>query len=317
MSIIENNITIIGSGAWGTALGIIFSQKFNVNIITRSEEIQAEINNSHTNSKYLPTVTLPQNLKCFLWDEYIAEIGKETINTLVIVVPSQGLISTIEKIANSKIKFNKMLIATKGLDYDSNDFFSNVIIKKFNYKPAFLSGPNFAGEIARKLPAAGVVASEDYDLAVKIAEEISCNFYQAIPSNDYITIQLSGGFKNILAIYSGYIIGRRLGDNYRAVACTDAISEFTNLVTYFGGNVSSVYSLSCLGDIMLSCFSAQSRNFQYGNNLGRKIMSDSIGLVEGVLAAKTMAKMTSNIIDNYPLLKEILTLILKEDKQVL
>lgn len=247
------HVTILGAGAWGTTLAKILGEKdIQVSLWTRRPELAKAINATHQNPDYLPGITLPPSI--------IATTDLKLTDLIIYAVPSKffEMANQLKALKNCP----PILIATKGLiDHNKSlfldDYFGTI-------DTAILSGPNLALEIAQTRPAAAVVASQNIELAKDIQTLLNCPYFRTYTSTDSRGVALGGILKNIIAIASGILDGLELGDNAKAAMLARALHEMQLLGVALGGDTATFYGLSGLGDLIATCNSTQSRNWQVG-----------------------------------------------------
>ncbi|MDX2049555.1 MAG: NAD(P)H-dependent glycerol-3-phosphate dehydrogenase [Rickettsiaceae bacterium] len=302
-----NKILIVGAGSWGTALGVAFAKNNKVHFFTNDEQKISIINSAHKFPNF-PFAEKSDNIsasnKLIDGCEYI-----------ILAIPSDILVDfTKNNYEFLKAKKN-IIIASKGLNHKEPEFLSS-FFEKININPFFLYGPNFADEIAKGLNAACNIAAKDFDAAQKVAKILTTKDLNILAARDYITIQICGCYKNILSIYCGYIHEKGLGINFRAKTCVDAIVEIMNICEEFGASGREVISYAGIGDIMISCFSNKSRNFQFGANIARGEQNHPENLAEGVNSAKSLYVMTKNFANKPVILEKIYNLIIEYEASI-
>jgi glycerol-3-phosphate dehydrogenase (NAD(P)+) len=276
---------VLGAGSWGTALAMILSQHFkDVVLIGRSVEQAEEINTFHTNTRYLPKVKLPENIRCStdLTESKSAEI-------ILFVVPTSSTRETALKLAEIGIPSSIPLIScAKGIERGTGTRMSNIIFETLPNNPiAVISGPNHAEEVAENLATCTVVGSIDQSLNCQLQEMLSTPFFRTYTSQDVAGMELGGALKNVFAIAAGIASGMGLGDNAIAALVTRGLAEMTRLGIALGGQPDTFIGLSGVGDLMTTCYSPHSRNNRVGKALGQgmslKEACDRLGMVaEGV-----------------------------------
>ena len=259
--------TIVGGGAWGTALA---SQCVRAGLPVRfwvlEPEVAEGVNERHENSKYLPGATLPDALRatCRL-DEAVAEA-----EAVLVVVPSEfcrGIYRQIQRCAPPKAI---LISATKGLEIDTLQRMSEVAAAEAPGHPvAALSGPSFALEVARALPTAVVVASKDHGAAEAVQKPLSSRSFRVYSSEDVVGVELAGALKNIIAIAAGIVDGLGYGHNTEAALITRGLAEIARLAVAEGARPDTLAGLAGLGDLVLTCTGGLSRNRTVGARLGQ------------------------------------------------
>ena len=226
-------IAVIGSGSWGTSLALIAHRAgHRVNIISRNQAVINEISNSHTNQKYLPEISLPIDLVATSTNEINADI-------LLLVVPVQEVRAICKKLLLSKNTI--IVICSKGIEQESAKLMSEVVEEILPNNPiAILSGPNFALPIAQNLPAITSIAARDINLAKKLAEALASSNFRIYPNDDIIGTQIFAAAKNVLAIATGIVMGKELGENAKAAIFSRGIYEINALNSAKGGKAETL-----------------------------------------------------------------------------
>ncbi len=281
-----NHLGIIGGGAWGTALGLALRRSGRqVSLWARDPDVVATINARHENPDYLPAIPLDHALHA---THNLAEMS--ACDALLLVTPAQHLREIASKLTNIKPQ-TPLIICSKGIEQGSLALMSEVIAATQPQQPvAVLSGPTFAAEVARGLPTAVTLAIKDQELGKHLALALGNRSMRPYLSDDIVGTQIGGAIKNVLAVACGIVEGRGIGDNGRAAIITRGLSELTRLGRALGGKMETFMGLSGLGDLVLTCTGAQSRNMSLGYALGQgrslaEIMSERRSVAEGVYTA--------------------------------
>src|SRR5690348_12159941 len=287
-------LAIIGGGAWGTALAMVARRAGSLpKLWARDPGIVATINRSHQNPLFLPGVMLDPAITATT-DIAFATDGAEAA---LLVVPSQFLRGVIEVLASHLRRALPVLLCVKGIETSSLKMMSEVAAEILPASPsAVLSGPTFAAEVARELPTAVTIASGDASLGRAFIEALGSSRFRPYLSPDPVGAEIGGAVKNVLAIACGIVGGRNLGDNARASLITRGLAEMIRLGIAKGGRAETFRGLSGLGDLVLTCSSAQSRNYGLGLALGRGLaLADALrgsrSVVEGVATAASIARL--------------------------
>lgn len=284
------SISVIGAGGWGTALAQLLATRGHPVTIWAHEEAQVdEINARHTNCQFLPGVDLARGIGA---TADMAEAARADL--LIVVPPSQFLKGVAEKLSSAGVRPGvPLLCCTKGLEHHTGRLMTQVLSSFFPANPvAALSGPNHAEEVARGTPAAAVVAADEHALAMMLAKFFCTGGFRAYSSDDVAGVELGGALKNIYAIAAGISDGLGLGDNAKAALVTRSLAEIVRLGTKLGGRPETFHGLSGLGDLIVTCFSAHSRNRGVGERLGRgetleAIQKSMVMVAEGVPTARS------------------------------
>jgi glycerol-3-phosphate dehydrogenase (NAD(P)+) len=291
-------LAIIGGGAWGTALAMVARRAGSLpKLWARDPGIVATINQSHQNPLFLPGVMLDPAITATT-DMAFATEGAEAA---LLVVPSQFLRGVIAVLASHLRRALPVLLCVKGIETSSLKMMSEVAAEILPASPsAVLSGPTFAAEVARELPTAVTIASGDASLGLAFIEALGSSRFRPYLSPDPVGAEIGGAVKNVLAIACGIVVGRDLGDNARASLITRGLAEMIRLGVAKGGRAETFRGLSGLGDLVLTCSSAQSRNYGLGLALGRgrdleTTLAGSRSVVEGVATAASIARVAERL----------------------
>ena len=249
-------IGILGGGVWGSALARILSQH-KVIIYARDENIVKSINEHKINPK----------LKYSSFNENVSATSSLSdfteVTFLFIALPAQKIRKVFKELKINKIK--NIILCSKGIEISSSKFLTEVINELTNYKTiSVLSGPSFSSEVSQNLPTAVTLATEkkkDFD---KISELITSKNFRMYYSPDLIGTQIGGALKNIYAIASGIAEGLNLGENAKSALISRSFVEMTRFAEKFKANKNTLFGLSGLGDLILTCGSHSSRNTQFG-----------------------------------------------------
>jgi glycerol-3-phosphate dehydrogenase (NAD(P)+) len=283
-------IGIIGGGAWGTALAVTARRAGrDVILWAREAEVVAAINERHENPLFLPGIAV---------DPAIAATGELAVaaaaDAVLLVVPAQHLREIAAALAPSLRPGAAVVICAKGVEAATGALMSEVAAALLpGATLAVLSGPTFAGEVARGLPTAVTLATADQAVGRAIIAALGTRSFRPYLSDDVVGAEIGGAVKNVLAIACGIVAGRRLGDNARAALITRGLAEMVRLARVKGGRAETLMGLSGLGDLTLTCTGVQSRNHSLGFALGEgKSLSEILGprrsIAEGVSSAAAL-----------------------------
>ncbi len=264
----RTGFTVLGAGSWGTALAAQLARAGHaVTLWARDPEHVARMAASHTNPRYLPDVALPPTLTFEADLELAVQAGRD----LLVCVPSAHFSGLVQRITPLLSAQQRLLWATKGLEPDSRRLLHEVVAEAVGASrpTAVLSGPTFAGEVARGMATAVTIASHHADYAAELAHAFSDQYFRAYTSDDMVGVQLGGAVKNVLAIAAGVADGLGLGANSRAALVTRGLAEMMRLGERMGGQATTFMGLAGLGDLVLTCTDDQSRNRRFGLALGR------------------------------------------------
>ena len=264
-------IAILGAGSWGTALALVLlrSRKpHRVCLWARRPELAETLSKTRANADYLPGFELPLQLE--ITGDLAGAVKEAEI--VLGVMPSQHA-RGIYTSALPHLRTDAAIVsATKGLDSPTLERMTQMIAAvaapRFPVRVAALSGPSFAREVARGDPTAVVVASEDEALGAEIQEEFAGPTFRLYTNADVTGVELGGAVKNVIAIAAGVCAGLGLGYNSRAALITRGLAEMTRLGCALGGRRETLAGLAGLGDLVLTCTGALSRNRSVGVALG-------------------------------------------------
>ena len=266
------SVGIIGSGSWSLALSKILSIS-NITIKARNIDRAKEI---FSQNKKLSIINCFKTLK--------------KNDVIFLASPSQSIRSVLREMPkNTKSKF---VICSKGVEKKTNMLMSQILEEFFpNNDFAVLSGPNFSFEVIKGLPTASVISSKNSRFAKYISQMIIQDKFRTYFNNDIVGTQIGGAMKNVIAIASGFIIGRRLGLNANASIITRGLSEIIQLGVQMGAKKQTFYGLSGIGDLTLTCSSLKSRNTKLGYLLAQKKQENFDEVVEGVESCESICKL--------------------------
>lgn len=300
-------VSVIGAGGWGTALALLLAKRdIKVPLWGHDPAHVAAMTADRVNAKYLPGVELPAGI---LPTTDLAECAAAGV--IVIAVPSKHLAVVTGQLAAAGAGKATFVSCTKGIEQEHGLLMSEVIADQIPEATiTVLSGPNLAGEIGRGLPAAGVIGGDDQSAMARVQALFEGTGFRAYTSGDVRGIQLGGALKNVFAIAAGVSDGLGLGENARAGLVTRALAEMTRLGMAMGGHRETFRGLSGIGDLMLTCFSPQSRNHQVGFRLGRGETRDQISssmtmVAEGVPTATSAEACARRLGVETPIIDEV------------
>ena len=283
------SLAVLGAGSWGTALAIQLARNGSQVALWGHDpaEIDALLRDGE-NRHYLPGIALPDGLQPSADLEHCVRNADEVL----VVVPSHAFAEVVSRVATIRPGLKTLSWATKGFDPNSGELLSHVAtIQLPDCDLAVVSGPTFAGEVARGLPTAITVASNNPMHAERVAGYLHGQNFRAYTSEDLVGVQVGGASKNVMAIAAGISDGLGFGANARAALITRGLHEITQLGLALGGRPDTFMGLAGLGDLALTCTDDQSRNRRMGLALARGLdiaaAREEIGQeVEGVGTAR-------------------------------
>lgn len=298
-----SRVTVLGAGAWGTALAIQLSRcGTETRLWAHRPEHVGKLERARENERYLPGVRFPDELVM----EATLKRALVDADYAFLVVPSKAFRATLEAI--EPLSSAPVFWATKGLDPDSGRPLherAQAILGEAR-GIGVLSGPSFAREVAIGLPTAVTVAASDMALARRFATLLHSSSFRAYVSTDLTGVELGGAAKNVIAIAAGIADGLGLGANARAGLITRGLAELRRLGKALGARAATLTGLSGLGDLVLSATDDQSRNRRFGLSLGRGTPLDEAresigGSVEGIPAARAITRLARDVVVELPI----------------
>jgi glycerol-3-phosphate dehydrogenase (NAD(P)+) len=260
-------ITVLGGGAWGTALAAHSARAgLPVRLWIREPDVADAVSERRENPAYLPGVELPAGLRATpRMEEALSDA-----EAVLVVAPSEycrGIYREAGRLAPGGAVF---VSATKGLEIGTLARMSEVAAAEAPGRPvAVLSGPSFALEVARALPTAVVVAATDHAVAERVQRPLATRTFRVYSSEDVVGVELAGALKNVIAIAAGIVDGLGFGHNTVAALVTRGLAEITRLAVTLGARPDTLAGLAGLGDLVLTCTGGLSRNRTVGQRLGR------------------------------------------------
>lgn len=258
-------ISIIGSGSWGVALAIHLANNGNIVKMWSFTEEEANIINNERKCKFLPQVTIPNNILCTTDIKFAIE----DTEILLIVTPSKFVRETIKKF-KQYLTNQQIIICSKGFEESTLYTLDEVVEEELpNFKIGGLSGPSHAEEVSIGVPTALVIASKHDEILQNVQESFMNSSLRIYTSYDLKGTELGGALKNIIAFCAGIITGLNLGDNTFAALLTRGLSEIAKLSVKMGADEKTIYGLTGLGDLIVTCLSDHSRNRRAGILIGQ------------------------------------------------
>jgi glycerol-3-phosphate dehydrogenase (NAD(P)+) len=285
-----SRIAILGGGSWGTGLAVVLSnsrRKHQIRQWVRDAELADAIEAGRENRKYLPGLAIPGCVQaCKKLEQALHEA-----ETVICAVPSAHMRSVLAQALPAVPRDASIVSATKGLEPATHLRMSQVVAQVLNVRfvprVAVLSGPSFALEAAAGQPTAVALASEDAALAACLQEEFSGPTFRLYTNNDLLGVEIAGAMKNVMAIAAGACQGLGLGANSLAALITRGLAEMKRLAVTLGGKPETLSGLAGMGDLILTCYGALSRNRRVGFELGQgrsleEILAGMTMVAEGV-----------------------------------
>jgi len=300
-------LAVLGAGAWGTAISISLAKRHAVTLWARDAQLARTIAATRTNQRYLPGFTIPDAIA--VTAELAAAL--EACDVILVATTTAGLRLTLRRLAAAG-NTAPLVWLCKGFETESAQLPHQIAASELPpaLPRAVLSGPSFAAEIARGLPAALTLASHDPEFAARVARELHANALRIYSSDDVTGVEVAGALKNVMAIAAGISDGLGLGTNARAALITRGLAEITRFGLKLGGRPATFMGLAGAGDLILTCTGDLSRNRNVGLQLARNIplpeVLRSLGHVaEGVPTARAVDRLARELGVDMPITRAV------------
>ncbi|MGV2620289.1 UNVERIFIED_CONTAM: NAD(P)H-dependent glycerol-3-phosphate dehydrogenase [Halobacillus marinus] len=285
-------VAVLGAGSWGTALALVLADNdLDVHIWAHRKELADEINESHTNNRYLEGVELPDTITA---SDRLQDVVKGA-GHIVLVVPTKAMRDVCRQLKDVMEPGAVLTHASKGIEPDTYKRVSEVIkeeIPAHLYEDVVvLSGPSHAEEVSLRQPTTVTVSGEKLEIAEKVQDLFINKQFRVYTSPDLVGVELGGALKNIIALGAGISDGLGYGDNAKAALITRGLAEIARLGTSMGANPLTFSGLTGVGDLIVTCTSSHSRNWRAGYKLGKgyaleEVLEQMGMVVEGVRTTK-------------------------------
>jgi glycerol-3-phosphate dehydrogenase (NAD(P)+) len=295
----HRNVSVLGAGAWGTAVAIAVAARHDVLLWGRNAGAMADMAAARENTHYLQGYPFPPSLQVTAdLDAAVAHVGRDGL--LIAACPVAGLRPLLHALAGKAIPHIVWLC--KGFEYDTGMLPHQIVREVLGeHVPAgALSGPSFAQEVAKGLPCALTIAASDAALRELVVATVHGGTMRVYSSEDIVGVEVGGAVKNVLAIATGIADGMGLGLNARAALITRGLAEITRLGTALGGNIETFMGLTGMGDLILTCTGDLSRNRRVGLGLAQGKSLDAVvkelgHVAEGVPCAKAVRELSRRL----------------------
>jgi glycerol-3-phosphate dehydrogenase (NAD(P)+) len=285
-----HRVAVVGAGAWGTALaGVAARAGREVVLCARSPHVAAEIAATRTSPR-LPGIKLEASV------EVTDDIGLAASAELILIAtPAQNLRAGVSALSPHLAGATPLVACAKGIERGTHKFMTEVIAEAAPAaRPAILSGPSFAEDVARGLPTAVTLAAHDAELARALVQALGSATFRPYHTSDVRGVEIGGAAKNVLAIAAGIVAGKKFGASALAALTTRGFSELVRLGRACGARSETMAGLSGLGDLILTCSSPQSRNFALGLSLGSGQTRPRDTLAEGEFTAPVLMELAAS-----------------------
>ncbi|KAA0550274.1 NAD(P)H-dependent glycerol-3-phosphate dehydrogenase [Bacillus sp. BGMRC 2118] len=301
------DVAVIGAGSWGTALAMVLADNdYTVRLWAHKEAHITEINEAHTNEKYLPGVILPTNIIGYS----SLPLALEGIHTIILAVPTKAIREVLGKIRETQTEPITIVHVSKGIEPETFKRVSEVI--KEEMPPTILknvvvlSGPSHAEEVSRRQPTTVTVACENMEAAEEIQDMFINGNLRVYTNPDVVGVEIGGALKNIIALAAGITDGLGYGDNAKAALITRGLAEIARLGVAMGASPLTFAGLTGIGDLIVTCTSVHSRNWRAGNLLGKghsldEVLENMGMVVEGVRTTKAAYQLAKKMDVSMPI----------------
>ncbi len=303
-------VSVLGSGAWGTTLAqVLCDAGHEVLLWGRNSAVVEEINSTHTNTKFLPGISLPTALRATTQVEEAFAFGE----SLVLAIPAQSLRENLKNWAG-QFPLDRPVISTlKGIEATTMARMTEVVVEELGISSdliGLITGPNLAGELSLRQPAGAVGASINPAISQLIVDLFTTKYFRIYPSDDLVGCELAGAAKSVIALAVGMTIGMDLGENTQAMVITRGLSEVARFGAGYGANPLTFLGLAGMGDIVASCGSALSRNRTFGEAFGRTgsmegARAEVAKTVEGVASANAILELAHRVGVEVPIIEVV------------
>ncbi|MGD6845149.1 NAD(P)H-dependent glycerol-3-phosphate dehydrogenase [Bacillus infantis] len=288
----SSKVTVAGAGSWGTALAMVLADNGRQVRLWGHNPVQIkEINEQHTNQKYLPDIKLPSGIQGFS----SLEEALDGVDTLILAVPTKAIREVAGRINEFQREPLTIVHVSKGIEPDTLLRISEMIEEEFKSEAlgsvVVLSGPSHAEEVSLRHPTTVTVSSKNNEAAEHVQDLFINHNFRVYTNPDIIGVEIGGALKNIIALAAGITDGLGYGDNAKAALITRGLAEIARLGTKMGASPLTFSGLTGIGDLIVTCTSVHSRNWRAGNLLGKghslQEVLDNMGMVvEGVRTTK-------------------------------
>ena len=323
-------VTILGTGAYGLALSLMFNKKVNDIVLwTKFEEERNEIEKNRGNRKVLPNIRIPDNIKVTTDFDYAIEGA----SLIVIAVPA-AFVEDMGQLLKDKINDTQHIcIASKGIERDTCSFVHDILLRNVETDNlAVISGPSFAIDIARSHPVGLSIATLSHKTERILKETLQNDSLKLRTTDDIIGVEICGSIKNVIAIAAGMLSGMGYSESTQAMFITESLHDIKSLIDALGGNKNTILSFAGVGDLLLTATSTKSRNFKLGYLIGSNTSSEELAeymnntTIEGLYTLKSIYKLLGdkkvdmpvidliyNIIYNNADPKELVTFLIEKE----
>lgn len=303
-------VAVMGAGSWGTAFSLVLADAGNsVTVWGRRPELCTRFNATHENADYLPGIALPKSVRA----EHDPASVLDGAEVVVLAVPSQTLRTNLVQWEPLVPERAVLVSLMKGVELGTNLRMTEVVAQVTaagHERLAVVSGPNLAGEIAARQPAASVVACTDESVAVDLQQVCHTPMFRPYTITDVVGCELGGATKNVIALAVGMAVGLGFGDNAKATVITRGLAETARLGAAMGADPQTLAGLAGLGDLVATCTSPLSRNRSFGEKLGQgmsvaEVAASTRQVAEGVKSCESLLALATSHGVDVPIIEHV------------
>ncbi|MDO5495093.1 MAG: NAD(P)H-dependent glycerol-3-phosphate dehydrogenase [bacterium] len=307
-------IAVLGAGAWGTTIAkVVADAGHEVVLWARDEGVVREINETHTNEAYVPSLALPAAISASA--DLTATV--ESASTLIVALPSQVARESLSGLAPHVREGATVVSLMKGIELGTDLRMSQVLGQVLGLAEGqivVLSGPNLSREIAAGQPAASVLACTDIERATDASALFATSYFRPYTTDDVVGVELAGAVKNVIALAVGMAVGKGYGDNTTATIITRGLAEITRLAVALGGELQTMAGLAGMGDLVATCSSDLSRNHRLGKFLGQGMdLEEALvatgGTAEGAKSSRSVAHLAESMGVEMPITRAVVAVL--------
>ena len=306
-------VTILGTGAYGLALSLMFNKKVNDIILwTKFAEEKKEIEKQRGNNKVLPNIKIPDNIK--ITNDFDAAI--KGADLIVIAVPAAFVEDMGQMLKDKLTEKQHICIASKGIERDTCSFVHDILLRNVETENlAVISGPSFAIDIANMHPVGLSIATTNPKTEKILKESLQNDSLKLRTTDDIIGVEICGSIKNVIAIAAGMLSGMGYSESTQAMFVTESLHDIKALIDALGGNKSTILSFAGVGDLLLTATSTKSRNFKLGYLIGSNTPKEELDeymnntTIEGLYTLKSIYKLLGDKKVDMPIIDLIYNII--------
>ena len=308
------NIAVVGAGSWGTTLAYLLSHKgLEISLWVYEQDLSMDMEKTRLNKIYLPDVSLPKNIRITNQIEKVIDKAQYILNAVPAQFTGRVFKDFLPYISSEAV----IISAAKGIERGTLKTISSVLKELTGCRIAVLSGPSFAKEVVKNLPAAVTLATEDRNTGLILQDIFTINNFRVYTHDDVLGVEIGGALKNVMAIASGISDGLGLGLNARASLITRGLAEMTRLGVAMGAKERTFSGLSGLGDLVLTCTGSLSRNYTLGLKLGqgmklKDILEQTTSVIEGVATAESAHELSKKYGIEMPIVEQVYKILYEE-----